>query len=156
MSLIVLAEDDELAAAITIESLMDAGHAVAHFTDGLQALEAIRFRRPKLVILDCIMPVMGGIEALRILRRGEGLTDMAVLMLTARDQPEDRQIAEFEGADGYLAKPVDPDMLLAQVDELLAKGSRRRVARLETYGAGDDPRASMRLVGPAGALRRPC
>lgn len=151
MSFIVLAEDDELSAAATIEALMSAGHAVAHFTNGRQALEAIRFRLPHLVILDCAMPVMSGIELLRVLRREDGLVSLPVLMLTARDTGADEQIATFEGASDYLSKPVEPERLLIHVEDLIA-GARPPQHPL----TGTLIDVAPRRPRPAGPVRRFC
>lgn len=155
MALIVLAEDDELSAAATVDALMGAGHAVAHFTDGAQAIEAIKFRHPHLVILDCNMPGLGGIETLRILRQGEGLISLPVLMLTGRETLADQQIARFEGANAYLVKPVAPEELVFQAEALIriARASHASVEEIEDRTR---QRASPRLIGPAGAKRMFC
>jgi DNA-binding response OmpR family regulator len=155
MALIVLAEDDALSAAATIDTLMGAGHAVAHFTDGAQAIEAIRFRLPHLAILDCNMPGLGGIEALRMIRQGEGLVSLPVLMLTARETLADQQIARFEGANAYLVKPATADELLWQVNELI-RVARLRAPSLEECEDASDRRGRPRLIGPAGVARRFC
>ena len=155
MSLIVLAEDDEISAATTIDALMKAGHAVAHFTDGLQAIEAVRFRLPHLVILDCNMPNLSGIEALRIIRQGEGLVSLPILMLTGRETLADQQIARFEGANGYLVKPVAPEELVYQAGKLISLAASRRPS-MEELAAESDRRGRPRLIGPAGAKRRFC
>lgn len=118
MARIVLAEDDEIAAQIIIESLMAAGHAVAHFPDGAQALAAMRFRAPNTAILDCGMPVLNGIETLRAIRTDRHLYRLPVLMLTARDAPSDERIAHYEGANMYMCKPFDPDALVVNVEAL--------------------------------------
>ncbi len=65
MARIILAEDDEIIADLAVDALMSAGHAIAHFDNGRDALEAVKFRVPDLLILDCNMPVMSGIELLR-------------------------------------------------------------------------------------------
>lgn len=155
MSLIVLAEDDEISAATTIDALMKAGHAVAHFTDGMQAIEAIRFRLPHLVILDCNMPTLSGIEALRIIRHGEGLVSLPVLMLTGRETKADQQIARFEGANAYLVKPVTAEELVYQAEKLIHLASLRHTT-MEELEAESDRRGRMRFVGPVTVARRFC
>ncbi|ANY21270.1 Alkaline phosphatase synthesis transcriptional regulatory protein PhoP [Tsuneonella dongtanensis] len=155
MSLIVLAEDDEISAATTIDALAKAGHAVAHFTDGLQAIEAVRFRLPHLLILDCNMPRLSGIEALRIVRQGEGLVSLPVLMLTGRETLADQQIARFEGANAYLVKPATPEDIVYQAEKLIHLAALRGPS-MEELAEENDRRARMRLVGPANAARRFC
>ena len=118
MARIILAEDDDIAAQVVVESLMAAGHAVAHFPNGVQALAAMRFRVPNLAILDCGMPVLNGIETLRAIRTDRYLYRLPVLMLTARDARTDEDIALYEGANAYMRKPFDPDELIVQVEAL--------------------------------------
>ena len=127
MGRIILAEDDELIAALVVDALIGAGHAVGCLPDGASALDVIIQRPPDLVILDCNMPKMGGVEVLRVMRRHDHLHLVPVLMLTARSSVHDEHIAFFAGATDYLRKPFEMDELLGRVDELVA-GRRRRLA----------------------------
>lgn len=129
MSYIVLAQEDEDSAATMINALMRVGHAVAHFTDGNQAIEAISFRTPHLVILDCKLPLLSGIQALRIIRRGEGHLSLPIMMLADRATLADQRIARFEGANGYLVKPVSADELVYQSGKLINLAATRRPAK---------------------------
>ena len=115
---IILAEDDDIAAEAVVDALMGAGHAVAHFENGAQALAAMRFRIPNVAILDCGMPVMNGIETLRAIRTDRFLYRLPVLILTARDAQTDEDIALYEGANAYMRKPFDPDDLVIRVEAL--------------------------------------
>jgi DNA-binding response OmpR family regulator len=118
-----LADDDEIVAEIVSEYLMDAGHAVGWLSNGKSALEIIRKRPPDLIILDCNMPEMSGVEVLRVLRKSVELYQIPVLMLTGRQSDADERIVRFEGANDYLRKPFDPIELISRV-ELLMRGER--------------------------------
>lgn len=118
MARIIFADDDEIVAEVVTETLMSAGHAVAHFPDGAQALAAMRFRVPHIAILDCAMPVLNGLETLRKIRCDKHLYRLPVLMLTGRADRGDENIAIYEGANGYMRKPFDPDDLVVQVEAL--------------------------------------
>ena len=112
----------------TVRAVLEAeGHAVGFVAGGEAALEAIRRKRPDLVILDNMMPDVPGEEVLRQIRASDGVYRTPVLMLTARRKEDDVQIAMRAGADDYLKKPFDPDQLLAHVDVLLASGRKRVV-----------------------------
>lgn len=121
MARIIIAEDDDIASDILTETLLAAGHAVAAFPDGRQALQAMRFRTPHLAILDCNMPEMTGVEVLRAMRQSETLFRTPAIMLTARTAVSDERIARYEGANGYLTKPFHPDEVLVAVESMLAE-----------------------------------
>lgn len=155
MSLIFLAEDDMLSAAMTIDALSEAGHAIAHFTDGQQAIEAVRFRLPHLLILDCNMAGLTGIEALRIVRQSEGLASLPVLMLTRREALADQQIARFEGANAYLVKPARAEDIVYQSEKLIHLAGRRGPNMADVVEE-NRRHARMRHMGPANPARRSC
>ena len=155
MSLIFLAEDDMLSAATTIDALSDAGHAIAHFSDAERVIEAVRFRLPHLLIHDCDISGLSGIEALRIVRQSEGLASLPVLMLTRREALADQQIARFEGANAYLVKPARAEDIVYQAEKLIhlaARNGPNRAERIEE----NRRHARMRHKGPASAVRRSC
>lgn len=124
MGRIILADDDEIVAELVSEALIDAGHAVGWLSDGRKALEIIRKRPPDLIILDCNMPEMGGVEVLRELRKSIELYDIPVLMLTGRQSESDERIVRYEGANDYLRKPFDPVDLVGRA-EMLMRGERQ-------------------------------
>ncbi len=84
-------------------------------------------KRPDLVILDCAMPALGGIEALRQIRLLSGQSSTPVLMLTARRSSMDETIAIRAGANDYLRKPFSPTQLLVRVELLLARSASSRI-----------------------------
>jgi len=89
--------------------------------DGAAGLRVAREMKPDLMLLDVMMP--GGINGLQVCQRikaDPALRHTKVVMLTARDQPADRQAASAAGADHYLAKPFSPIELLNTVSRLLA------------------------------------
>ncbi len=100
-------------------SLGDAGYTVGCLTDGQRAVEVIEFKRPTLVLLDCAMPFVPGVEVLRQIRSSRICFDVPVLMLTSRASSTDRDIALRAGATDYMAKPFDPDKLAATVDAMV-------------------------------------
>jgi two-component system response regulator MprA len=103
--------------------------------DGARGLELIRAEKPDGVILDVMMPVLGGLDCCRVLR-AEG-NHVPVLMLTARGDVDDRVTGLDAGADDYLAKPFALRELLARVRALL---------RRTEYGGGT---AASPDAGPA-------
>lgn len=126
MALIIYAEDDELMADIVRSILSDAGHIVGIVGDGAAAFQAIKFKQPDLVILDCTLPGLPGIQVLRKMRIDPVLCDLPVLMLTGRNSQDDVNLAKFAGANEYLKKPFDPDHLVFIVENMLDAGSAAR------------------------------
>jgi DNA-binding response OmpR family regulator len=126
MARIIIAEDDEIVSDLVREALTDAGHVVGVVEDGAAALQAIKVKRPDLVILDCNMPEVNGLLVLREIRNALDLYETPVLMLTGRQSPRDVDLAYNQGADDYMKKPFDPEELVFRVEELLAKPRTKR------------------------------
>lgn len=124
MAFIIVADDDPIFAGLLRMTLEDDGHVVGSLSDGRSAVEALKLKRPDLAILDVNMPGCSGVEVVRQLRECEATREMPVIMLTARNGATDINIAAHAGADEYLSKPLDPDLLLACVDRQLER--RRR------------------------------
>jgi two-component system nitrate/nitrite response regulator NarP len=92
--------------------------------DGKQTLDQVAALMPDLIILDLNMSGMSGLEALRILRAQQTIAH--VLILTISDAPEDMQAALAAGADDYLVKDNDPELLLSAIKTGAERGRERR------------------------------
>ncbi len=121
MARIIIADDDEIIGEIACDALLAHGHAAGVITNGRDALQVIRARKPDLVILDCNMPGMNGLLVLRELRQSPEFCDLPVLVLTARRSDKDEELAYYQGANDYMKKPFDPAELVVRVEDLLAK-----------------------------------
>jgi len=121
----VLVVDDDLAVRESLRrSLTFNGYQVDLAANGAEALEQVARQRPDAVVLDVMMPRVGGLETCRRLR--EGGDDVPVLVLTARDAVADRVAGLDAGADDYLAKPFALEELLARLRALLRRTSAGR------------------------------
>ncbi len=121
MALILVADDDELVVELVRDALRSHGHVVGTLNDGLHVIDVVTVKRPRVVILDCSMPGLSGLNALRQIRSSKYCFDTPVLMLTGRASPADEEIAQRAGADYYMRKPFDVDKLVAVVDLLAAR-----------------------------------
>ena len=128
MALIIIADDDPIVAELAREVLEAEGYVVGLAPDGCAAFDAIRAKRPDLVLLDCGMPEMTGLDVLRLMRASPALQDIPVIMFTGRRGKQDVQVAYFSGVDAYIKKPIDPDELLFLVEDILA-GGRKAASR---------------------------
>ena len=120
MSHKVLIADDEPNIVISLEYLMKrAGYDVSIARDGQEAIDAIRRERPRLVLLDVMMPKKSGHDVCQELRADELLKDTLVLMLTAKGRDTDVDKGLGVGADAYMTKPFSTKELAAKVAEML-------------------------------------
>ncbi len=126
MARIIIADDDDIVGEIARDALIAAGHGVGLLGNGVDALGAIRLKKPDLVILDCNMPELSGLLVLREMRNTTELCEIPVLILTGRQSERDVELARYEGADDYMKKPFDPEELVFRVEELLAKHARSK------------------------------
>ena len=116
----IMIADDEAAIRESLERvLLVEGYGTSTAANGLAVLDGIGADAPDLLILDVMMPRLGGLETCRRLRAAG--RDLPVLMLTARDQVSDRVAGLDAGADDYLPKPFATEELLARVRALLRR-----------------------------------
>jgi two-component system, cell cycle response regulator DivK len=121
--LILLAEDFEDVREMYGTCLAFEGFQVVFASDGAEAVEAARDRRPNLVLMDMMMPRMDGLEATRAMKDDPELRSIPILMLTANTYEHHRQAARDAGCDGYLTKPCSPETLVQAVRDALQLGS---------------------------------
>ncbi|HEY8572279.1 response regulator [Phenylobacterium sp.] len=117
---VLIADDDPLLRALLEHKLGAADYVVRSVEDGRAALEALERQRPDVLVLDAMMPVMDGFETLRRIKANPDLAGVVVVMLTALKREEDVVSALKLGAADYLAKPFNPDELVARLDRLTA------------------------------------
>jgi DNA-binding response OmpR family regulator len=119
----ILVVDDEPEAVELVEfNLKQAGFAVVTAADGAEALQKARATTPDLVVLDLMLPEIGGLEICRMLRRDPATAAMPIIMLTAKAAEIDRVLGLELGADDYLTKPFSPRELVLRVKKLLQRG----------------------------------
>ncbi|WP_102107147.1 response regulator transcription factor [Oceaniglobus roseus] len=99
------------------------GWAVDTHANGATALDAVARRRPDVIVLDAMLPNRSGFDILRDLRADAGLAAIPVLMLTARGQRADREMAERLGADRFMTKPFANAEVLACLRDLAGLGA---------------------------------
>ncbi|MFN2376904.1 MAG: PleD family two-component system response regulator [Candidatus Binatia bacterium] len=117
----VVLVDDEANIRETIAFILDAeGVEVATAADGVDGLSAVRRLRPKVVLLDVMMPKMDGYEVCRAIRQDPNLVGTYVIILTAKGQRSDERNALEVGADMYLSKPFDDELVLRTIGEVFA------------------------------------
>lgn len=116
---VLIAEDEANIAELLQFLLTRAGYDVSCAADGEAALAAVRRDRPAVLVLDLMMPKLSGFEVLKAVRADEGLAGLPILMLTAKGQEKDRQLAQELGADAFITKPFSNVDVVARVNELV-------------------------------------
>ncbi len=149
---ILLADDNETSRALTREILESAGYAVDTAENGLEAVEALRGRAYACVLMDAEMPVMGGLDATRAIRRRESAAAQGrtpVICITAHPETEFGDKAREAGMDECAAKPLDFGLLLARLDEW----TKKRAAPLPEKAAEEETVNVARALGAFGGDR---
>lgn len=124
---LLLVDDDVALCTLLREYLENEAFSVSAVHDGRAAIASIRSEAFDLVVLDVMLPQLGGLEVLREIR---ARTELPVLMLTARGEDVDRIIGLEMGADDYLPKPCNPRELVARIRAVLRRsGERKSVVR---------------------------
>ncbi|MCK6624146.1 MAG: response regulator transcription factor [Anaerolineae bacterium] len=119
----ILVVDDEPNIREVVELyLRRDGFEVEVVGDGAAALAAVERKRPDLMVLDLMLPILGGIQVTRALRQGDE-RDIPIIMLTAKGEEADRVAGLELGADDYLTKPFSPKELVARVKAVLRRAS---------------------------------
>jgi len=122
MGIRVLVVDDNFVNVRLLEELLkSASYEVATAMNGEAALEKIAQSRPDIVLLDVMMPGMDGYEVCRRIRQNEKTARLPVIMVTALDKESDRETALAAGANEFLSKPVEDNLLLPAIRRILQK-----------------------------------
>jgi signal transduction histidine kinase len=122
----ILVADDNHDAAETLTALLEAmGHAVRCVFDGAAAVAAALDFHPHVCILDIGMPKLNGYEACREIRRQGRGPEMLICAVTGWGQPDDLRMSAAAGFDHHLVKPLDPDTLMAVLQEFAASHRSR-------------------------------
>lgn len=116
---ILVAEDDQNILRQIVFNLQSSDYEVITATTGVEAMRLLMGERPDLLITDIMMPEMDGYELVAALRRDELLSDLPVIMLTAKTLDDDVAQGYSSGTDLYLTKPFNPVELLSFVQRIL-------------------------------------
>ena len=117
---VLLIEDEaNIVEAIRFLLVRD-GWSVTTHSNGATAMDMIRQTAPDVVVLDVMLPHKSGFDILRDVRASEDLSEMPVLMLTARGQKKDRETAESLGANRFLTKPFSNTEVVEVISDLAA------------------------------------
>lgn len=125
MKILIIEDERDLVDLIAF-NLEKEGFQTIVATDGRSGLERVNQNCPDLVILDLMLPEIGGIEICKAIRRNESSSAIPVLMVTAKGEEIDRVVGFEVGADDYLVKPFSTRELLLRVKAILRRSSNEK------------------------------
>lgn len=124
---ILVADDDPVLCMLLRETLRNAGFDVLVASNGDELVRMAQEHAPNLLLIDLMMPVMDGYEAIRQLRNDTRTAHLPMIILTARSASSDVVTGFESGADDYIVKPYDIDVLLARIKRHLRRAAQRPV-----------------------------
>lgn len=141
---ILVVDDVEANRSVVCRRLERLRYAVVAVESGEQALKMIEADPPELILLDYMMPVLNGIDVLREIRNNSRCSDVPIIMLTARADAQTVVASLEAGADDYVSKPIDFDVLAARIEAQLQR--RKQAANLKIANAALDERVTQRVI----------
>lgn len=135
MPAILVVDDDPAIRDMIRLALTRGGYEVLEAGNALDARQIISSRAPELILLDWMMPGQTGFEFASALQKDPRYRQIPIIMLTARDQEEDKVAALETGADDYVAKPFSVSELLARIKAVLRRTTRDTAEEILTSGA---------------------
>jgi DNA-binding response OmpR family regulator len=118
---ILVIDDEPLFVDMLKVRLEHAGYKVVAAFDGQGGLHKAKSERPDLIILDVMLPSMDGYTVCRLLKFDETFRRIPIIMLTVRSQNSDKETGKAVGADAYIAKPYEAEVLINQIKRLLER-----------------------------------
>lgn len=118
---ILIVEDDPIIIKLIRDILTVSGYATLEAADGQQGVALARDKKPDLILMDLQLPIMDGLEAIKILKSDADTKDIPIIALTGYAMQSDKEKVYETGCEGYLIKPFAVSALLNKVAEYLAR-----------------------------------
>ena len=137
---VLVVEDDRSLAEVVTYNLQQAGYEVLNAYDGQDAINQARQKHPDLMILDLMLPVIGGLDVCRHLRSDSATRNIRIIMLTAKSEESDELVGFALGADDYVTKPFSIKVLLERIKALCRREEELHTQQLvHSQGVTVDP-----------------
>ena len=116
----ILIVDDEEGIVTVVKMYLEHHHyEVITANDGQEGLDKAKVEKPDLIVLDLMLPRMNGYKVCGLLKNDTRYAKIPVILFSAKTQEKDMELGQEVGADAYLTKPFEPDVLLAKIEELI-------------------------------------
>ncbi len=123
MDNVLIAEDEDRMRKLIVAYLKKEGYYIFEASDGAEAIEVFNNNDIDIVILDVMMPLIDGFGVLKYIRKK---SNVPVIMLTAKEEDDDKLQGLNYGADKYLTKPISPKVLMAEVNSIKNRGYEKK------------------------------
>jgi DNA-binding response OmpR family regulator len=153
----IMVVDDDPDIRLILEAALSEKYEVVHAHDGLDALEKLERFEPDFIVMDMVMPLMSGLEACVSIRRNPHFQNVQVMFLSAHTTREDIAKSYASGGNLFLAKPIDPERLVRNVDVFFEKyrtppqPKRMTILQIKMLEKGDNEAIA---TGPAPHIPR--
>jgi len=118
----ILVVDDEVQLVEMVKIRLEAnGYEVLAAYDGQEALDKTREEKPDLIVLDLMLPKLDGYKVCRMIKFDDKYKSIPIILFSARAQDSDKEMGVQVGADAYITKPFEPQVLLSKIKELLGE-----------------------------------
>ncbi len=134
---ILIVDDERDIVDLLSYNLKQEGFEVAIAYTGEEALEAVRTQNPGLMILDLMLPGIGGLEVCKAVRKSPQSASLPIIMLTAKGDEVDKIVGLEIGADDYVTKPFSVRELISRVRAVLRRSEKEKGPERETFTRGD-------------------
>ena len=118
MNKILVVDDDETMRMLITETLALKDYEILEATNGKSGFELIKEEKPAIVLLDLMMPKLDGYEVIKKLNEEDLMTNIKIVILTAKGKEEEKKLALERGADYFLSKPFSPMNLLELIGKI--------------------------------------
>jgi twitching motility two-component system response regulator PilH len=120
----ILIVDDSATQMFTLKKICEKhGHEVITANDGAAGVETAKAELPDLILMDVVMPKLNGFQATRQITKNASTSHIPIILVTTKDQETDKVWGERIGAKRYVTKPVNEDLLVKNINELLSHSS---------------------------------
>jgi len=116
---VLIVDDEEDLVKIVAFTLKHAGYDILTAYNGNEGLRAAQEEKPDLIILDLMLPKMDGYKICALLKANSKYSHIPIIIFTARAQETDKEMSKEAGANAYISKPFEPEVLLDMVKKLL-------------------------------------
>ena len=131
---ILIIEDDRDIVEMLEYNLKEAGYETFSASNGEDGIALVRKGRPNLIILDIMLPMIGGFEVCKILKNDDMMAHIPVIILSAKSQETDKVVGLELGADDYITKPFSPRELIARIRAILRREQGHRSSSMIERG----------------------
>jgi twitching motility two-component system response regulator PilH len=120
----ILVVDDSATQMFTLKKICEKhGHEVITANDGAAGVETAKAELPDLILMDVVMPKLNGFQATRQITKNASTSHIPIILVTTKDQETDKVWGERIGAKRYVTKPVNEELLVKNINELLSHSS---------------------------------